>query len=306
MQMPGESPKTWQMPVDSIELLEREKLLRQHVENLAIKIGERNSGDLFSLTQTINYIKEQLDSSLTVNQQHFGPELKYSNLEITIAGSSSSKRELVIGAHYDTAIGTRGANDNASGVALLIELAKDLSKKQFSNGIRLVFFANEEPPYFQTELMGSYQYASHARKANMDIICMLSLETLGFYSGEPDSQRYPSPLNLFYPDVGNFIAIVGNLESATMARRLVGYMREQNFAPVEGGAFPHFLPGISWSDHWAFWKAGYCGVMLTDTAPFRYPYYHTDQDLPDKLDYSKLALLSYNLPGLVSMIDSEN
>jgi len=304
MYMPGRSLSYWVIPEDlNDSLTERKERLRNHVKTLAISIGERSSSTPGSLDASLDYLESYLQRhGLAFARQSFGPENRYANLEVTIAGQSSAEKTLIVGAHYDSAVGSPGANDNASGVALLLELARDLKDLRLEQDLRLVFFANEEPPYFKTPLMGSKVYADMLRQKSKEISCMISLETLGYYSDRKGSQRYPVPLNLFYPSTGNFVAVVGNLSSASTVRKTVSIMRQHSIMPVQGGAFPEFIPGISWSDHWSFWQAGFCGLMLTDTALFRFPFYHTSEDLPETLDYLRLSLLSEMLPDLISSL----
>jgi Zn-dependent M28 family amino/carboxypeptidase len=155
--------------------------------------------------------------------------------------------------------------------------------------VRWVFFANEEPPYFQTEAMGSYVYAKRCRERNEDVSAMLSLETIGYYTDKPGSQAYPIGFHPGYPDRGNFLGFVANFHSAFLLRTALKAFRASVSLPAQGAVAPSSVPGIGWSDHWSFWQCGYKALMLTDTAPFRYPYYHTRQDTPDKLDYPHFA-----------------
>lgn len=303
--MPGSSLEYWDLPSEKLaseSFIERKTRLTTHVSDLSEQIGERNYFVADSLTKTLAYLEGYLDSNGVKHTRHsFGESRSFSNLELvypaTIPGSGKT---LVIGAHFDTAKGTAGANDNASGVALLLELARDLINfKERALELRLVFFTNEEPPFFQGPEMGSNVYAQKLQRDGVQVECMLSLETLGYYSDLDNSQRYPFPLSLFYPHRGNFIGVVGDLNSAAQARNIVGKLRALKVAPIQGGAFPRVLPGISWSDHWSFWQTGNCGIMLTDTAPFRYPYYHTNADRVDKLDFDRLTLLSMMLAEMV-------
>ena len=165
--------------------------------------------------------------------------------------------------------------------------------------IRLVFFVNEEPPFFQTDAMGSLVYAKALKQRDEKIVGMLSLETLGFYRDLPGSQRYPSPLNLLYPDTGNFIAFVGTTASRPLVRKTIAAFRARAAFPSEGGSAPAFVRGIDWSDHWSFEQVGIPAVMITDTAVFRYPHYHRTTDRPDKIDYDKLARV---VSGLVTVV----
>jgi hypothetical protein len=133
--------------------------------------------------------------------------------------------------------------------------------------------------------MGSLVYAKRCKDRGERIVAMLSLETIGFYSDVKGSQKYPPPLSLFYPSTGNFIGFVGDRSSTDLMRSVVKTFRATTRFPSEGAALFASLPGVGWSDHWSFWQVGYPGVMVTDTAPFRYPHYHTGADTPDKLDY---------------------
>jgi len=197
----------------------------------------------------------------------------------------------VVGAHYVSAIGAPGANDNGSAVAAVIELARlfgDLKDKT-PRRIRLVLFVNEEMPYFRTQEMGSWQYAAALAARHERVVAMYSLETIGWYASEPGSQRYPFPLGLLFPDRGDFLAFVGMLDARPLVRASIGSFRSHTKFPTIGGVAPAMIPGIDFSDHWAFAQHDFPAIMLTDTAPYRYPYYHTFRDTPDKVDIDKLA-----------------
>ena len=151
---------------------------------------------------------------------------------------------------------------------------------------------NEEPPYFLSGEMGSLVYARRCKERGDKISAMISLETIGYFSDAPHSQTYPSPgLGLFYPKVGNFIGFVSNVKSRALLRRVITLFRKHAKIPSEGASLPAFIPGVSWSDQWSFWQHGYPAIMVTDTAPFRYPYYHSSNDTPDKLDYDRFTLV---------------
>jgi Zn-dependent M28 family amino/carboxypeptidase len=213
----------------------------------------------------------------------------FANLEVELVGGERPEEVLVVGAHYDTVAGAPGANDNGSGVAALLELATLVSRHTLSRSVRFVAFCNEEPPFFQSDGMGSYVYVSEFPHDRLDIIGMISLETIGYYSEEPGSQKYPPPLNLFYPSKGNFLAFVGNLRSRSLVIESLSLFRRHSRVPSEGIAAPAFIPGVSWSDQWSFWNHGHRAIMVTDTAPYRYPDYHRSSDTPDKIDYGILA-----------------
>jgi hypothetical protein len=174
-----------------------------------------------------------------------------------------------------------------------------MRQKKLQRTVRFVLFVNEEPPYFQTEQMGSRVYAHQLRQNGVPVSAMLSLETIGFYSDESDSQKYPPILSLFYPSKGNFIAFVGNTESRRLVRESIRGFRESTRFPSEGIAAPGNWLGIAWSDQWSFWQEGYPGVMVTDTALFRYPFYHTPVDTVDKVNFDRTARVVEGIGNLV-------
>jgi len=266
--------------------------LREIVTVLGNEIGERNVTPYYDeLVRAARYIEEKLTQiGFVVHKQAFTVQGKTcENLIAEVAGSTQPDKVVVVAAHYDSVIGSPGANDNGTGVAAGIALARAFASKRPENTFRFVFVVNEEPPYFQTDNMGSLVYAKSCQERNDDIVAMFSLETIGYFSDEKGSQKYPPPLGFVYPSTGNFIAFVRNLSSASLVHATIAAFREHVAFPSEGGALPGFIPGIGWSDHWAFWKAGYKAIMITDTAPFRYPHYHCASDTPDKVDYEKLA-----------------
>lgn len=272
------------------EALLRDRL-HEHVSVLAGKIGERNTARYQELKRAAEYVTRQFrEAGLPVREEPYrvgGKEVV--NIEAELKGSSRPEEIVVVGAHYDSVMGSPGANDNGSGVAALLEVARRLKSTGPARTIRFVGFVNEEPPYFQTEEMGSRVYARNAKKRGDKVVAMLSLETIGYYSDQPDSQQYPPPLNLFYPSTGNFIGIVSNIGSATLMNRVLRSFRKATSFPAEGAAAPEWITGVGWSDQWAFWREGYPALMVTDTAPFRYRHYHEPTDTPDKLDYRRMA-----------------
>ncbi|MEK7706798.1 MAG: M28 family peptidase [Verrucomicrobiota bacterium] len=265
--------------------------LRRHVEKLAGEIGERNVFRPKKLDAAANYVEAMLAvTGQEVSRQSFKASGKLChNLEIEIHGSTRPDEVVLIGAHYDSVAGSPGADDNASGAAALLALAKSPALQQPARTLRFVAFVNEEPPFFQTEQMGSLVCARRCRERGEKVVAMLSLESLGYYSTDDDSQKYPFPIGWFYPSRGNFVAFVGRSADVKLVRQCVKTFRQSAQFPSEGGALPGWLPGIGWSDHWAFWQAGYPALMVTDTATFRSPHYHGDSDTPDKLDYDRFA-----------------
>jgi len=290
MAMPGKSHKGPLPQPTNEERLLAERLKAQ-VTTLAGTIGERNTTRYDQLQQSAAYIGEQLRGmGYEIRKEPYLADGKQvMNIEAQLKGVRQPDEIVVIGAHYDSPPESPGANDNASGVAALLELARRFKDTKPGRTLRFVAFVNEEPPFFQTGLMGSRVYAAGARKRGEKIEAMLALETIGYYSDAPKSQKYPPPFNVFYPDTGNFIGFVGNTGSRQLVRSCVKTFRETTPFPSEGLAAPKFISGVGWSDHWAFWQEGYPGIMVTDTAPFRYPYYHEPNDTPEKLNYERMA-----------------
>lgn len=268
---------TGQIPALTPDQTETVKRLSQNVKYLSETIGERNLTRPGTLQTTSQFIEDQLKAlDYQVEEQSYEVHgHKVRNLEVRLPGSDPNSGVIVIGAHYDSVVGSPGANDNATGVAGVLELARALRNSTHRKPIRLVFFVNEEPPYFQTDDMGSLVYARKLSNEKASVHAMISIETIGFYSDVPGSQKYPPGLGLFYPDRGNFIAFVGNPDSGDLVRMAVRKFRETTKFPSEGIAASADWPGVGWSDHWSFWQQRFPAVMLTDTAPFRYPHYHT-------------------------------
>ncbi len=274
--------------------------VERHVRALSESIGERNLAHPEALRRAAEYVEEELRRAgyRPADQSYEVGDERVRNIEAELPGSGSEI--LVVGAHYDSALGTPGADDNASGVAALLELARSLARRRFVRTVRFVAFVNEEAPYFQTDSMGSRIYARRCRERGEPIALMLSLETIAYYSDRPGSQQYPFPLNLFYPTTGNFLGFVGNLHSRGAASCLARRFRDASGFPAESATVPESLPAVDLSDHGSFWEQGYRAVLVTDTAMFRYPYYHSAEDLPDKLDFRQLARVVGGLEGAVT------
>jgi Zn-dependent M28 family amino/carboxypeptidase len=280
--------------------------LRVHVQALAEGIGERNVFHPESLEAAAAYLESTLVGlGHRVDAQRFESlGVSVRNLEVEHPGRSASGEILVVGAHYDSVPGCPGANDNGTGVASLIELSRLLGRRDLPRTIRFVSFVNEEAPFFTTAHMGSLRYARRCRERGERIAAMFSLETMGCFSDEEGSQRYPFPLQFFYPSRGNFIGFVGNLSSRRLVRRAVASFRRHASIPAEGAAVPGWITGIGWSDHWAFWQQGYPAVMVTDTAFFRYEHYHMPRDTPDRVRYGHLARVVAGLEKVITDLAS--
>jgi hypothetical protein len=302
MRMPGKNiSKAAPLSPDEVTLREE---LRADVQKLAGEIGERNMRYYRQLNAAADFIENSF-SREGLHPRRGSYELHGQachNIEVEIPGTYPEI--ILIGAHYDSVFGSPGANDNGSGVAATLALARRFAGRKPEHTLRFVAFANEEPPYFLSGEMGSLVYAGRCKARGDKISAMISLETIGYFSDAPHSQTYPSPgLGLFYPKVGNFIGFVSNVHSRALLRRVVALFREHAKIPSEGGALPSFVPGVSWSDQWSFWRHGYPGIMVTDTAPFRYPYYHSANDTPDKLDYERFTLVVSGMEKVIEGLD---
>jgi Zn-dependent M28 family amino/carboxypeptidase len=295
-------------PVPAADVTARATLsterLRRHVQVLAGDIGERNIWRPQALRRAEEYIRSVWTAqghavtahSYTVNHD------AWSNLEIVFPGTDLASQIVLVGAHYDSVRGSPGANDNATGVAAVLELGRCLAGHRPRRRLKLVAFVNEEPPLFWTRDMGSDVYARAARARDDDIRAMISVETIGYYSDAPGSQRYPPLLGWFYPGRANFIGFVSNLASRALLKRAVTAFRGASDFPVESLAAPAFVPGVGWSDQLSFWFAGYPAIMVTDTALYRDPNYHTAQDTPDKIDYARLTAVTQGLCGAIAAL----
>lgn len=275
--------------------------LKRHVQTLAGDIGERNVYRPAALEAAARYIESELAGiGYAVKRQTYLTQgLECANLEAVLPGRRRPQESIVVGAHYDTVLGSPGADDNASAVAALIEIARRLKGHAPGRTLKLVTFVNEEPPYFFWGEMGSKQYARAARSRRENIRLMISLEMLGYYRDEPGSQAYPPLFRHFHPERGNFIAFVSNFRSRQAMRRAAQAFRNHSDFPLETTATFGWIPGVAWSDHISFWRAGYRAFMCTDTAFFRNPHYHNADDTPEKLDYARLAKLTGGLAAML-------
>lgn len=306
--MPGES-YNGPRPELSLQREALQRRLRTHVERLANVIGPRNLDDPRTLRDTRDYIGGVLEP-LAGSPEHLRLEDvgaaggHAENIILDIPGTTGASI-VVVGAHYDSCGTSPGANDNGTGVAAALELARRFSGKPSPHTIRVVLFANEEPPFFQRPGMGSRANARNAQDRGDAIVGMIALETMGFYSDLPGSQKYPWPVGLLYPSQGNFIAFVGDLGSAALVRESIQSFREAVEFPSEGAALPSTFPGADWSDHWAFRQEGYPALMVTDTAVYRDPHYHEPTDTPERLDYEGLALVTEGLERVLRHLAGE-
>jgi Zn-dependent M28 family amino/carboxypeptidase len=288
--VPG-TPHAGPLPPLTAEERDLAARLMRHIEAIGAK--PHNIAHPDALENAARYIETTLEAlGYAVNRQSFTVgKATVRNIDAVLAGANPQAATLVVGAHYDSCKDAPGANDNASGTAGVLELArllKDLDGKA-GKRIRLALFVNEEPPYFMTDDMGSVRYAKELAARGEKVAGMYSLETIGFYSSEPGSQKYPPPFGLIFGDRGDFIAFVAMSGSRGLLDRTIASFRSHTAFPTVGGAAPWFIPGISWSDHWSFEQYGFEALMVTDTAPFRYPHYHETTDTPDKIDAERMA-----------------
>ena len=302
MRMPGKNiPKAAPLSADEVALREE---LRTDVQKLAGEIGERNMWHYRQLNAAADFIEDSF-SRVGLRTRRDSYDMRGQachNIEAEIPGARPEV--LLIGAHYDSVVGSPGANDNGTGVAATLALARRFADARPQHTLRFAAFVNEEPPYFLSDEMGSFVYAGRCKARGDKISAMISLETIGYFSDAPRSQTYPSPvLGIAYPKIGNFIGFVSNVHSRSLLRRVVALFRKHAKIPSEGAALPWFVPGVSWSDQWSFWRYGYPGIMVTDTAPFRYPYYHSSSDTPDKLDYDRFTLVVSGIERVIEDLD---
>lgn len=301
IRMPG---KSYRGPLPPLSERERaiSQAARRDVEKLAGEIGPRSVYQPKALRAAADYVERSLtEAGFAVRRQTYIAQGETcANLEVERRGLTRPDEVVVVGAHYDSVMWGPGADDNASAVAALLALARGFVGAEPARTVRFVAFASEEPPFFKTEGRGSLVYARHCRERGERVVTMLCLESLGVYSDAPGSQRYPFPVGLFYPSRGDFVGFVSRTQDRDLVRRCVAVFRQRTRFPCEGGALPGWLPGIDWSDHWAFWQAGYPALMATDTAPFRSRHYHQESDTPEKLDYDRLARV---IAGLEQVIE---
>ncbi len=263
--------------------------LLRHVRALSVACTPRDVEHPENLNAAADYIRRELEGiGLPVEEQTYRVgRHTLRNLLVPLGPAKGSK--IIIGAHYDGAANTPGADDNASGIAGLIELARQLSEESLHLPVTLVAYTAEEPPFFGTPWMGSRVHARGEKQQGAEIELMIALEMIGYFTDEEGSQGFPIPaLALYYPTRGNFITLVGQLGS-DRAAEMKRAMTQATPLPVYSLNAPQGVPGVDFSDHRSYWEEGYDAVMVTDTAFYRNRAYHTREDTPDRLDYDKMA-----------------
>lgn len=281
--------------------------LKAHVRSLTKTFFPRSSENPENLDRAANYIRKEFKKAggRVVDQPFEIDSVTYRNV-IAHFGPETGDR-IIIGAHYDTCEELPGADDNAGAVAGLIELAHLLKNTRLNTHVELVAFTLEEPPYFRTPQMGSAVHAASLKKQGARVRLMIALEMIGYFSEAEGSQIYPSPvLELFYPSKGNFIAVVGNFDQIRAVRQIKKTMRSASSLPVHSINTPAIFAEIDFSDHRNYWEAGYDAVMITDTAFYRNPNYHTEEDTADTLDYGKIALVVQGVYASTLAIDKKD
>ncbi|REJ69719.1 MAG: M20/M25/M40 family metallo-hydrolase [Planctomycetota bacterium] len=294
------------------EALQVRAALQYELTELAEEIGIRDVATRYEqLVAAAELIERSLSAAgyeprrLHLDDEAAAVEKPVWNLEVEVRGRDLADGIFVVGAHYDTIPESPGANDNGSAVVAALALARAFVDRQPRRTIRFVFFVNEESPYYMTDAMGSLRYAEDCRRRGEHVAGMICLETIGYQSTAPGSQRYPARwIEYLYPTTGDFITVVGNIASRRLVHDVVRGLRRASF-PTEGIAAPRLLKDIFRSDHAGFWKCGYPALMITDTANFRYPHYHTPEDTVDKIDFDWLTRLVLALRDcLVTMTEA--
>lgn len=295
--------------LQSLSLPPLETRLKDHVAALAIEIGERSAYERDGQLKARDYVESQFQKAgyvpvvtpyETKGLYAVRDGTSFFNVEaVAGVGLNPEKGILIVSAHYDTAPGTPGADDNASGVAVLLEAARLLKDAALSREVRFVAFGTEEPPAFGTQNMGSYRYARNLREKGIRVEGLINLEMVGYFNPKKGSQLYPPFLHLFYPDHGNFIAMVGNFSSRKFLSSIKRGWPAPKDLPLETAVLPTVFSGVTLSDQLNFWNEGFHGVMFSDTSFFRNPHYHENTDTPEKLNYAKMAILTRSLVEVV-------
>lgn len=291
-----------------------EKRLAADVQALVGGIGPRNYAHPAGLARAEAFMKKSLiGAGYSVEEQPYvvrppgmSIDVPMRNFIATLPGASSAAPVLVIGAHYDTALETPGADDNASGSAALLELARRFKGKSGAVEVRFVAYGSEEPPFFGTKQMGSAFHARSLKAEGRAVLGMVSLEMLGYYDDAPNSQKYPPLLSLFYPSRGNFIGAVSNIRSRGFLRRFSKVFTPTNNLLVVSASLPGWITEIGLSDHKCYWDEGFPALILTDTSFLRYTHYHMTTDTPEKLDYARMNDVVNGLEAAIVKLQSEN
>ena len=290
---------------------ERIERLTHHVHVLAGLIGVRHDSRPSTIAAAIGMIEREwtaMGQHITT-QRYDTPAGEARNLMVEWPGATRPEEIVVVGAHYDTVSTTPGADDNASAVAVLLETTRELSGRRFARTIRLVAFANEEPPHFIGPTMGSRVYAKSCRAADDQVICMVCLEMLGYFDDAPGSQTYPDEvpalLRRVLPKRGDFLACVSDLATRQPLKQFAKAFRKATDLKLVAHAIPKAQDILWLSDHGPFWDEGYPALMLTDTSWFRNPNYHEATDVPETLDYAAMSRVTSGVVAGVAALADE-
>ena len=271
--------------------------LKRHVKYITDEIGERNVRKSLALHRAAHYIQQQLTMmGYEVEHQAFNTKgVKCENLQATKTGKDHPDDIILICAHYDTSKDCPGANDNASGIAAMLEVARYFTHINPDRSIRFVALANEKPPYTGTEKSGSWIYAHQASQRRDKIRTAIILESLGYYNNANSSQLYPPFMGIFHPRQGNFLAMASNLGSMGAMRKFAKYFKKHSNFRFETMVAQNFLPWVKWNNSNPFWVSGYNAFILSDTTEYRYPFYNSGRDTPEKIDYQCLTFVTQGL-----------
>ena len=294
-------------PLPSLDDDQRASALRLEAHVRGVASVPHNIEHFAALEDTARYIEATLRGygAFPISAVYDAGGQSVRNIEVIFEPAARGSKvqnsgTLVVGAHYDSADDSPGAHDNGTGVAALLELARDLcrSPEVFTSRLRLVFFVNEEQPYGKTDNMGSLRHARQLHASGEHVTGMIALETLGYFSNKPGSQKLPAPFKWLYPDRGNFVAFIGLPGSRAFLARAVRHFRAAHVFPSTGTIAPAWIEGADHSDHWAYHHMGVPAIMITDTAPYRNPFYHQVWDTPDTVDYESLARIVSGLRAM--------
>ena len=305
--MPGQSPPTATTPLTPEES-EISESLKKGCEELAHLIGQRNSVRMQGLDKAREYLGRRLTrANFRPKETAFSSRGEQAtNLEVELEGTTAKDQILVLGAHYDTASYSPGADDNASGVAMLLEIARLLAVRSHDRTIQIVFFDRGSGRYAGTDDSGSYAWAAEAKKQNKKIAAMISLDSVGMYLDEDGSQSGPFPLSVCYPGQGNFLLFASDFSSRQLVQACVQNFRTQGGQPCEGLTLPGFIPWLSHSDHYAFGQNEWPSLVVTDTGPYRNTEHGLMTDTYDRLNYDRMARVTVRLVKLFERLSQRS
>ena len=300
--MPGQSVKA--PAALTAEEQEVSEHLKVQCEELAHRIGQRSTIKMQGLDRARDYIGQRLGrASLRPKMMAFSSRGDQAiNLEVELEGVGAKDEIVVVGAHYDTASYTPGADDNASGVSMLLEVARLLNARGHDRTIQIVFFDRGSSRFAGSDDAGSYAWASDAKKQNKKIMAMISIDSIGMYLDEPGSQGGPFPVSLMYPGQGNFVMFASDIGSRQLVQSCVQNFRSQTGFPCEGITLPGFMPWLAHSDHHPFRQNDWPSLVVTDTGKLRNTEQEQMTDTYDRLNYDRMALVTTRLVKVIERL----